>query len=35
VPLDLHLRLPSRAVQDAIYRGQPELAGAARFGLRR
>jgi predicted TIM-barrel fold metal-dependent hydrolase len=29
VPLYLHPRLPSRAVQDAIYRGHPELVGAA------
>ena len=29
VPLYLHPRLPSRAVQDAVYRGHPELVGAA------
>jgi 2,3-dihydroxybenzoate decarboxylase len=29
VPLYLHPRLPARAVQDAIYRGHPELVGAA------
>ena len=29
VPLYLHPRLPSRAVQEAIYRGHPELVGAA------
>jgi 2,3-dihydroxybenzoate decarboxylase len=29
VPLYLHPRLPSGAVQDAIYRGHPELVGAA------
>ena len=29
VPLYLHPRLPARAVQDAIYRGHPELMGAA------
>ena len=28
VPLYLHPRLPSRAVQDAIYHGHPELVGA-------
>ena len=28
VPLYLHPRLPSHAVQDAIYRGHPELVGA-------
>jgi predicted TIM-barrel fold metal-dependent hydrolase len=28
VPLYLHPRLPSRAVQDATYRGHPELIGA-------
>jgi predicted TIM-barrel fold metal-dependent hydrolase len=28
VPLYLHPRLPARAVQDAIYRGHPELVGA-------
>lgn len=29
VPLYLHPRLPSAAVQDSIYRGHPELVGAA------
>jgi predicted TIM-barrel fold metal-dependent hydrolase len=29
VPLYLHPRLPARAVQDAMYRGHPELVGAA------
>jgi predicted TIM-barrel fold metal-dependent hydrolase len=29
VPLYLHPRLPSRAVQDAMYSGHPELVGAA------
>jgi 2,3-dihydroxybenzoate decarboxylase len=29
VPLYLHPRLPSQAVQEAIYRGHPELVGAA------
>ena len=29
VPLYLHPRLPARAVQDAMYRGHPELIGAA------
>ena len=29
VPLYLHPRLPARAVQEAIYRGHPELVGAA------
>jgi len=28
VPLYLHPRLPSRAVQEAVYRGHPELVGA-------
>ena len=29
VPLNLHSRLPARAVQEAMYRGHPELVGAA------
>ena len=29
VPLYIHPRLPARAVQDAMYRGHPELVGAA------
>jgi len=29
VPLYLHPRLPARAVQEAVYRGHPELVGAA------
>src|SRR5258708_35553269 len=29
VPLYLHPRLPARAVQEAMYRGHPELVGAA------
>lgn len=29
VPLYLHPRLPSRAVQEAMYKGHPELVGAA------
>lgn len=31
VPLYLHPRLPARAVQDAIYRGHPELVGAFEY----